>query len=342
MNFYKYNSIGQFKNTIKNIKSIFFKNNIFELPIIPFIGTVKVHGTNASIVLNDDFYTQSKNNILTPEFDNYGFSNYIHSKKNDIQPILIEIKNKLNVDTLIIHGEWCGEEIQKNVAIENISKKFIIFDIKTIKNNEEHILTKEIIDDLYLPYKTLLNNNSIYSIYDFPHWALNIDFNNPLLIQNKLVELTLNVEKECPVAKYFGVSGIGEGIVWRNSSNLELLKNIDLTFKVKGKEHSVSNVTSLASVDTEKVNSNNHFVENFLTENRLNQGIQYLKDNFYEIKESNIKIFINWMIKDCLKEEGDVIESSNLNKNDLTKMIAFKSKTWFLSHINNNLKLKLK
>jgi hypothetical protein len=31
------------------------------------------------------------------------------------------------------------------------------------------------------------------------------------LVQNKLLELVLAIEAECPVGKYFGFSGIGEG-----------------------------------------------------------------------------------------------------------------------------------
>jgi hypothetical protein len=42
---------------------------------------------------------------------------------------------------------------------------------------------------------------------------MEIDFNMPQLVQNQLSEITIAVEEECPVAKAFGFSGIGEGIV---------------------------------------------------------------------------------------------------------------------------------
>ena len=43
-------------------------------------------------------------------------------------------------------------------------------------------------------------------IEDFQTWEMEIDFNYPELVQNKLGELTLAVEEECPIGKAFGFS----------------------------------------------------------------------------------------------------------------------------------------
>ena len=61
-----------------------------------------------------------------------------------------------------------------------------------------------------------IKNESIgvYNIYMFPIYSITIDFSNPQDAQYKLTELTNEIEQECPVGKYFGVSDVGEGLVW--------------------------------------------------------------------------------------------------------------------------------
>ena len=97
------------------------------------------------------------------------------------------------------------------------------------------------------------------------------------------------VEQECPVAKKLGISGIGEGVVWTNITEHPMLENTHLFFKVKGQEHSVSHVTSLAMVDTEKVKNIAEFIETVVTENRLKQGLEYLKEQHLDFNNENIR-----------------------------------------------------
>lgn len=144
----------------------------------------------------------------------------------------------------------------------------------------------------------------------------------------------MSVEQECPVAKKLGVSGIGEGVVWTNITEHPMLENTHLFFKVKGQEHSVSNVTSLAMVDTEKVKNIAEFVEKVVTENRLKQGLEYLKEQHLDFNNENIKTFISWIVKDCFKEEKDIIIESGLKDKDVSQSIAVKAKDWYLSQSN--------
>jgi len=62
---YKFHSTGQFRNAVKNIKhqASFdgmdgdgnpIYNPLAEMPVITFTGTVKLNGTNASIVLDEN------------------------------------------------------------------------------------------------------------------------------------------------------------------------------------------------------------------------------------------------------------------------------------------------
>ena len=116
----------------------------------------------------------------------------------------------------MISGEWCGGNIQKYMALSKLPKMSVIFGIS--------------IDDLYLDiqlfkddfYETAKINN----IYQFHStYNVTIDFNNSKDVEDLMINYSNEIEKECPACKHFGVSGIGEGIVWYNKK---------LSFKTKG------------------------------------------------------------------------------------------------------------
>jgi hypothetical protein len=172
-----------------------------------------------------------------------------------------------------------------------------------------------------------LNEHRIFFINQFPTWELEIDFDYPELSSNKMIELTEEVEKECPVGKYFGVSGVGEGIVWK--CHIEPYVGGDFMFKVKGEKHSVSKVKTLAAVDVEKVNSIKECVDKIITENRLNQGLDYLRTNHLEIIPQNLGIFIKWVTSDAIREELDTIVESGLIPKDVGSVASKVARDWF-------------
>lgn len=348
---HKYFSTGLYKNTIKDVKDTSNCNNI-PIPTLDFIGTIKLHGTNASVhqKMNDNstIVCQSKENIITPEKDNAGFARFIDNinVKEILNIMFANIKNKFiqhtEHKTMVIYGEWCGMGIQKNVAINKLPKMFVIFAIKLIDNEadanndrKEIWLSKEEIQEVYQnTNKTKLNSLSIYSIYDFPTYKIAINFSEPQLQQNELVDITLAVEKKCPVAAHFGVEGIGEGVVWKCITDYPIFKTRNLIFKVKGKDHTVSNVSSLAPVDTAKVNSIKEFVDGVVTENRLQQGLDYLKEMQLDVDKVNMGPFLKWIANDCIKEEADVMLASGLSQKEVMGAISNKAKQWFLNIYN--------
>jgi hypothetical protein len=246
--FLEFPSIEQFRNVIKDVNRTKGTTNS---PKITFHGTVKLHGTNAGIGLTkeDRFWAQSRKHLVTPETDNYGFGEYVYNNEEYFTDILKEIRTRFNGTTVLFFGEWCGDNIQTNVALQKLPKMFVMYAIRVDDNWYNH---NEIKSYFY-------HNINFYNIDEFPTWDLEIDFSNPEFIQYKLCELTEFVEKCCPVAKQLGVEGTGEGIVWTAKFNDNMIR-----FKVKGKEHSVTKVKILASLDIEKVKNVIDFVGNFL------------------------------------------------------------------------------
>jgi hypothetical protein len=225
-------------------------------------------------------------------------------------------------DSCVIYGEWCGQGIQKGVAISQLPKMLIIFAVR--------------IDDVYQDmekYKDLkLEDQSIYNIMQFPTFSIDIDFNCPELVQNKLIEYTAGVEAECPVGKYFGISGIGEGIVWESFHN-----DKRYIMKVKGEKHQNSKVKTLTTVDVEAVENMNAFIEYAVTENRLKQGIDKMRELGLPIEQKSTGDYLRWVYNDVVKEESDTIASNGIDPKKLGGAVSAKARIFWLNYLNTNL-----
>lgn len=315
----KFGSIGQFRNFIKTMQYLGWRK-------INLIGTVKIHGTNSSVGLDlkdNSLFYQSRNRVLSLDDDNYDFAKYIEDNKSEFLKIFDEIKNKINTekyDSIIIYGELAGKGIQNKVAVSQIDRFFAPFSVIGVNKNT--------VDQLDVKLSV---NESIrfYPVETFGVYNIQLDLDNVHLAQQEIKDLTISVENECPVGKYFGVSGTGEGIVFTDETK-------QYSFKSKGEKHSVSKVKVIANVDIEKINKIKDFVDYSVTENRLNQGIEYLKEMNKELDISSMGDFLRWLANDVLKEEQDVISENGLD-NDLKaimKSVSSKGRKWFMDKID--------
>lgn len=327
--FFKFPSIEGYRQLISNI-DYYTKNQPLLHKKLNFEGTVKLHGTHADIVYNksnNEIYFQSRNRILTKDSDNCNFMNYMSSLIENLKEIFEKFVDKYpNCNYFILSGEWCGKGIQSNVALSCLEKMFIIYNSAIYENFEKKVCyDTKIIKDIILP------ELKIYNIYQFPIFNIEIDFSIPGEYQDKLSELTNKVEDECPVGKYFGVSGTGEGIVWKcTDNNFESSK---FWMKIKGHLHSVVKNKSLASTSIEDYNTINEFVNNVVTEQRLLQGLSYLREQNLIFDKKNIRHFIKWVTLDVLKEESDTILKNNLNKKTIEKNIGNVSSKWYIKNL---------
>jgi hypothetical protein len=291
-------------------------------PTLKFKGTVKLHGTNAAIVIhkNGTVDYQSRERIISVDSDNHRFALYAS------QPDLMSYIKSYFKDTsfnsdIAVFGEWCGGNIQKGVAISELPKMWVVFAVK--------------IDNVYIDlekFKDLkCEKYRMFNILQFPTFSIDIDFEHPENIQNKLVELTNEVERECPVAKYFNVCGIGEGIVWQYISD-----NTRYIFKVKGEKHQSSKIKKLVTVDVEELGSINDFIQYALTDSRLNQGISKLKEKGIPIDIASTGDYLRWVVSDVMKEEMDTIVKNQINIKKMNSAISLKARQFWLNFLNNN------
>lgn len=333
---FSFPSIEQFRHVVKTVEA---RSKFHELkikPVITFSGTIKLHGTNAAVVLDTqtgEMWAQSRERILSLEQDNAGFCQWFEVHKEHLK-MLLECFSFKDSTHVAIYGEWCGGNIQAGVAITGLEKMFVAFKIRVIFPDRELWFNPH--EDDYSNVNSIMEAihkliPSFYTIFQFPTHIIDIEFNKPEVVQNQLIAITESVEAECPVGKAFGRSGIGEGVVWSAvASNIEGFHLGGLMFKVKGEKHSSSKVKTLAAVDVELIKKMNELVEYIATENRLNQGLEVLKTNGIDIDNpKSTKEFIDWVRRDVIKEETDTILASGLDFGKVITKVCSKAGYFF-------------
>lgn len=328
----KYPSIGQFRNAVKSVQlnaqyvgrdqnddPVYDESK--PLPVLQYRGSVKIHGTNSSVVFGEDIFCQSRNNRITPENDNAGFARFMNGNRISALYDWVTENFDCGGETVVVYGEWCGPGIQKGVAVNELAEKhFVIFDVligdvwqfKTIEN---------------LPTTTVnVEDPNIHLIHHFTNYYVFVDFNDPVKSTNALENLTNEVERTCPFSKAFGVDGIGEGIVWKCITE-GYENNPKFWFKTKGEKHKVSKTKQAVPVDVEKMESINDLVGSLVTDQRLWQGMEGM-----EFDRKNIGKLLKWMNEDIQKEESDTIAENGFTFKDIQKAVSEKTKNWFFSN----------
>ena len=282
---------------------------------LSYQGRVKLHGCNAGVVLlvnEEKVQYQSRNQILQLGTDNAGFWGEHHKKEMAYLKLFERIKIKCGHEVnenIGIFGEWCGGNIQKSVALNQLPKMYVIFGIQIDGKFEDLNKYKEIHS----------NENQIYNVLQYKTFDITINMLRPEEKINEIVAIVEEVEKECPVSKSFGISGVGEGVVWVCT---EFPGDTEYWFKTKGTEHSVTKTKSLIPKDIEKLDRIQDFVETYVTQARLEQGLDWMNEQRIEFTMRNVKDFIKWVQADIEKEESDTIKECGFLMKDVSSAIG--------------------
>ncbi len=353
---HKFPSINQFRQVIKAVQNKTYWSGIDEngdpvfdrtkeLPKITYTGTVKLHGTNAGICYDtttEDLAYYSRERVLSLTQDNAAFmltmsahSEYLRGIFRALKEHVSGVPSWTDASQIIIYGEWCGSGIQKGVAISGVPKMFVIFGVRYVINEETKYWANDmlshsgIFDDLQEPF---------FHIDQFPKYTVEVDFNKPEYAQNEFVKLTEEVENECPVGKAFGITGIGEGIVWK--SEYFGYTGSDFWFKTKGEKHSTSKVKTINPIDVEAIENINKFVDYAVTEARLEWALNNLTvEKLLPVEMSSMGDFIRIVYNDVMKEEMDVIVESQIDPKKLGSPLANVSRKWFIGKVNEGVGL---
>lgn len=325
------NRTYNFEGLDENGKAIY--NPSKPKPVLDFVGTVKLHGTAFYVCYNDNegIWFQSRENIITPTKDNAGSAFFGEMNKDALMEIIEQVYTNNNISrelTVMICSEWAGKGVHKNVGITNIPKAMFIYGIKVSQPNNDDFIS------YYVDYAGYRNvEKRIFNMLDFKTYNITVDFNLPQLVQNKIVELVLEVENECPVAKALieniepDMSMIGEGIVFSRIDN-----GHRQMFKAKGDKHAgASKVKTIRKVDDAKLNAILDLVDKVTPEWRLEQMLDKTFDlmNGGHIERKGMGNFIKAVMNDIIKEEMIAFQEAGLELKDISKQASEEIKKYF-------------
>lgn len=306
-----------------------------QLPEFEILGSVKLHGTNAAVVfkINDlddfetaSFHTQSKNTAfkegtLNGHFDFNLFVNQNISNFRDLAKKVTEEIEHLQVgDIITLFGEWAGPGIQKGVAISNIeNRKFFLF--------------SALLNDEYLDIKHVKTNwNRIHNIYEYETFQLTVNNTQLDVLKNEIDKLVSYVEEKCPVAKLFGVDGIGEGIVWIGHFIHPLSnKLVNVKFKSKGEKHAISQKDTRTKIEAPELSENVIFVINEIdVENRVHQMINEHFEGVLPGRSATGKI-IELVLNDIALEETLLMTNNNVEFHEIKPFLTKRIVNYYFS-----------
>jgi hypothetical protein len=315
-----------------------------DYPIITYSATHKVGGTNTSIVKkNGEYFFQSRNNLLiegTNTPDQNGFRNFMENNAPEGDPDNMAVEllffdisehyNLKNTDEIIVYGEWCGSGIKDNHSIsQSEQKQWIIF---AIKINGEYVENFKWFE---------CEKYRIYNILKWGSFEITIDYNqfefgcwgDSNKLPDDLQELANKHTLLCPVSKFFGVDGKGEGLVLKSVNYVSSRTGKPLIVKIKNSEYDRVNT----KVKTQNIFSNDpvvdKFVINCITTARLGQFINFMINEGKTIEMKNVSYYQTLILNDVIKECQNELNDSKLTIKMIEKEVRKMATEYFKSNI---------
>ena len=251
-------------------------------------------------------------------------------------------------EDVLIAGEFAGRGVQRGVGVAECEPFYVVFGV--------------CVGEYWLPRRAWegvkVSEQRVFNILDFGVYRTEVEFGaedggggeGEGEGQGGLVEepeevrmVTLDVEKECPVARGVGGvrNGVGEGVVWVEESERALER--PLRFKSKGPKHrGVGRAPKLPKARSgEEVAAQERvreFVEYAVTEARMRQGVGYLREmDGCEVSEvlqmKNIPRHGKWVVEDVTKEEGDRVVEMGIPEGDVRKAVMNRAKEFFVAAV---------
>ncbi|KAL8839053.1 MAG: hypothetical protein Q9170_001889 [Blastenia crenularia] len=298
---------------------------------IPLVGTVKLHGAHADwVVSSDDTVRIQSRNVLeiSASKDIYGlfaFTTPIHDViirlRDDLLGRFSELHphEAINPDyPVIMAGEWCGQGIQKGVAISKLLKHFVIIAIR---------INGEWVNEL--DYADICNEaRGIYNIGKATSYRFDFDLDDAEFSELDIQRMVEDVGDTCPYGLARGVQGPGEGIVWKA---IGYQQDPELWFKYKAEPHAVSKSSKLpaAADGMDSIERENDFIEAVMTEGRLQQGLEYLREMDVAEDKAAAGKFVTWIVDDIFTEEAGEMKRIGIRPGKVRPWIMSRAGSWY-------------
>ncbi|KAG4420039.1 hypothetical protein IFR04_006798 [Cadophora malorum] len=308
---------------------------------IRFIGTVKLHGQHADIVINPDntIRLQSRNRpVLHESQDILGFAKTMFTLEKNILQLKQRIEGRwmeLNrngelseTHPLVIAGEWVGPGIQKNVALDELPRKYFVITAISLNNFW-------LDDQLYADIED--EDAGIVHVGRGGFFSEELDVTDLESCQERMMAIALEVEKTCPFSQSFGIMGRGEGIVWKATQPLG--KDPRMWVKTKGPSFAVTRTADLPKpvakgnttlLDDEMIERTRQFAYATTTEPRLQQLWQVMELEYaMPMDKTSKKKFMQYVSDDILREEKSRIKACKVDEQYLIKCVRWMAELWY-------------
>jgi hypothetical protein len=285
-----------------------------------YIATVKIHGTNASIVL-------TKGGEIIPctrgvvNSGVHGFDTYFEKNKESWKKVLQPLLEYLDTDHVIVYGEWAGAGIQKGTPFSKMNgKHFFVFRVWSPKG------WVSMAEPMFQNLLTLHPVPDTSNILDYKTWRGTLDFEDLQGLKKQLDGLLHEVENKCPVAKEFGLDGVAEGLVF---SCVDPKYKEGMDFKLKGMSYKINE--GVSSVETEIT-----VAQTAKIFGKVTASFERFKQFFEEDKE----LFAQNVYQNIIEEESLRLQASGLTPEDVRGPIFDKCYRYWEFAKKNSLKEK--
>ncbi|KAF8206457.1 hypothetical protein K438DRAFT_1817236 [Mycena galopus ATCC 62051] len=284
-----------------------------------FFGTVKLHGTNATIVFRNGnarhAQIQSRSWVIEDtKKDNCG--TYALLSKAPLSSLIDQILAVRGqgdfFQEIYICGEIAGKGVQKGVAIVAMERFFAIFNIRI----DGRWVDMRQYKDCGLP------EHRVFNVAQYKTFEVDIDFRQPTTEVHDLMDkYTAEVYDACPFGAAFG-------IVWTMVRSPYMDES-------DGREFDET-VLKEKNVDPQTANAVAQFADYALAERRYEQGIEYLEGeqarqgltiNGYDVKLTGA--FIKWVTDDAIKEERNEMVRLGVPEKDARKEVSARARLWY-------------
>ncbi|USP78082.1 hypothetical protein yc1106_05356 [Curvularia clavata] len=318
---------------------------------IPIIGTVKLHGTHGDILIYHDntIVFQSRNTVgLSALKDNQGFA----AAMSDKTTTLLRLRdscvsrwrelhpNSLLCETypVILAGEWIGTKIQKDVAVSQLSRRFVIVSLSINaewQKDQDYADNEAPEHDVYNICQAGVFHATLYP-HDVERTAADVE------------QLAEQVAAKCPFARLFGVDSAGEGIVWKLCSESETYHaSPALWFKTKGGKFKQSsyqaprrriekNIGDREDKEARRKEAEKA-AQSWCGTLRLEQGWDVLREKGIKRDAQGLGAFLTWVQQDILIEEKTIIQHVEMDEVMLKKEIAKIARPWYKARVRDGI-----